>query len=211
LPIYRSLDTGGAFANDYSQVIELNDKAEKNGNAIDVPESKGRVHGSLVKSADGNHLLQFFRSRRADRIYRSIGNQDGTNWSIPAPIELPNNNSSIQALRLSNGLLAIIFNRFGLPYQPVDLDWGTAQWPMTRWPLSIAISEDDGITWPWIRDIDYGQGFAGQENWHLNGPLAYPTIVEGIPGELHIAYSWGSRTAIKYVCLTVSEVIGQSR
>ncbi len=211
LPIYRSLESGGAFGEDYSQVIYLNNRAEKIGNFIAVPESVGRVHGSLVTSADGNRLLQFFRSRRADRIYRSVGNIDGTNWSIPSPVDLPNNNSSIQALRLSNGLLAMTFNRFGLQNQQVDQDWGTAQWPMTRWPLSIAISEDDGATWPWIRDIDYGQGFSGQANWHLNGQMAYPTIIEGNPGELHVAYSWGARAAIKYVCLSIEDVIGQSR
>lgn len=208
LPIYRSLESGGAFGDDHSQLIELNDQAQKISDFIAVPESKGRVHGSLVKSQDGQHLLQFFRSRRADRIYRSVGNLEGTTWTVPAPVELPNNNSSIQALRLSNGLLAIVFNRFSMPNQSIDQDWGTAQWPMTRWPLSIAISEDDGLTWPWIRDIDYGQGFSGQANWHQNGQLAYPTLIEGQPGELHLAYSWGGRSAIKYVCLTVAEVIG---
>lgn len=211
LPIYKSLESGGAFGDDFSQVIELNDKAHKVSDFIPVPESKGRVHGSIVVSENGQNLLQFFRSRRADRIYRSVGNQEGTSWSVPAPVELPNNNSSIQAVRLSNGLLAMVFNRFGLQTQSTDQDWGTAQWPMTRWPLSIAISEDDGLTWPWIRDIDYGQGYAGQANWHLNGQLAYPTLIEGNPGELHVAYSWGARAAIKYVCLHVDEVVGHSR
>jgi len=211
LPIYRSLESGGAFGDDYSQVIELNDKAQKISDFIPVPESKGRVHGSIVLSEDGLNLLQFFRSRRADRIYRSVGNLEGTTWSVPAPTELPNNNSSIQALRLSNGSLAIVFNRFALQNQAIDQDWGTAKWPTTRWPMSIAISLDDGLTWPWIRDIDYGQGFAGQANWHLNGQLAYPSLIEGKPGELHVAYSWSGRAAIKYVCLGVDEVIGNLR
>lgn len=211
LPIYRSLESGGAFGDDYSQVVILNDSAEWKRDFIDVPESKGRVHGSIVISEDGRSLLQFFRSRRADRIYKSTASLRGTDWSAPVAIELPNNNSSIQALRLQNGLLAMIFNRFAMNPLAQENEWGSAEWPMTRWPLSIAISEDDGITWPWIRDIDYGQGFSGQANWHFNGQMAYPTMIEGQPGVLHVAYSWGARAAIKYVCLTVGEVIGQSR
>jgi predicted neuraminidase len=210
LPIYRSLDSSEPFADDYSQIIELNESANTVSNPINVPHSKGRVQGSVVLSADASHLLQFFRSRRADRIYRSTGNIEGTEWTIPEATELPNNNSSIQALRLSNGMLAIIFNRFGLNHQSVDQDWGTAHWPRTRWPLSIAISADDGVSWPWIRDIDYGQGFSGSANWHLNGQMAYPTILEGNANELHVAYSWGGRIAIKYICIKIDEIVGYS-
>ncbi len=210
LPIYRSLVSGGAFGDDHSQVIQLNSHAVKSSSFVDIPDSKGRVHGSIVPSADGLSLLQFFRSRRADKVYRSTGTLDGENWTTPISVDLPNNNSSIQCLRLRNGLLAIVFNRFGLPKQPDSEEWGSAQWPMTRWPLSVAISEDDGLSWPWIRDIDYSQGYAGQANWQRNGQLAYPSIVEGDPGDLHIAYSWGARAAIKYVCLRIEEVVGYS-
>ncbi|MDB4682374.1 exo-alpha-sialidase, partial [Synechococcus sp. AH-551-A10] len=81
-------------------------------------------------------------------------------WSSPHPTDLPNNNSSIQACRLVSGRLALIFNRFGFLPDPNDPDassaWGEARWPRTRWPLSIAISADDGQSWPWIRDIDTG-------------------------------------------------------
>ena len=105
----------------------------------------------------------------------------------------------------------MIYNRFGFETESITAQvWGEANWPRTRWPLSIALSADDGDTWPWIRDIDTGLGFCGMANWHLNGQLAYPTILEGNPGELHLAYSWGSRAAIRYVCLKESEIIGKS-
>ncbi len=210
LPIYRSLEKGGGFGHDHSEVLLL----DKNGNVCDepikVPCSKGRVHGSIVPSADGKSLLQFFRSRLADQIYRSIGSINGENWSIPESIDLPNNNSSIQAIRLKSGRLALVFNRFSFTSQLENaLSWGEANWPRTRWPLSIAISEDDGKTWPWIRDIDLGEGFCGSANWHLNGQLAYPSLLEGSPGELHLAYSWGGRMAIRYVCLQEEEILGE--
>ncbi len=212
LPIYRSLEQGGAFGHDHTEILELNDQGLAVGAPVPVAESVGRVHGSIVPSADETTLLQFFRSRLADHVYRSISIDSGQTWSAPEATMLPNNNSSIQACRLSSGRLALIFNRFGFP---PDLDgsesapkWGEARWPRTRWPLSIALSDDDGLTWPWIRDLDTGFGFSGALNWTINGQLAYPTLIEGQPGELHVAYSWGGRQAIRYVCLKEIDILG---
>ena len=212
LPIYRSLEQGGAFGFDYSQVLVLASNGLgliSSSNPVVVPESTGRVHGSIVSSGNNDYLLQFFRSRLADRIYCSRSDLDGQHWSYPEPTQLPNNNSSIQASRLRSGRLAMIYNRFSFEPDHLNLqEWGEANWPRTRWPLSIALSEDDGVTWPWIRDIDTGLGFCGTGNWTLNGQLAYPSLLEGRLGELHIAYSWGGRTAIRYVCLHEHDIIG---
>jgi predicted neuraminidase len=176
-----------------------------------VPESTGRVHGSLVPAASGEELLLFFRSRLADRIYRSRSSLSGEAWTPPEPIHLPNNNSSIQACRLASGRLAMIYNRFCFEPDPAAPQaWGEANWPRTRWPLSIALSADDGESWPWIRDIDAGFGFCGTANWSSNGALAYPSLLEGKPGDLHIAYSWGGRAAIRYLCLSEAEILGDT-
>ena len=209
LPIYRSLEEGGGFGYDHSEVLLLDHEGRSIDKPISVPFSQGRVHGSIVLSQDGTQLIQFFRSRLADRIYRSFGSITGEEWSKPEYIDLPNNNSSIQALRMLSGRLALVFNRFSLHSEPArDFEWGEAHWPQTRWPLSIAISEDDGQSWPWIRDLDFAEGFCGSANWDLNSQLAYPSIVEGGPGELHLAYSWGGRMAIKYLCIHESEILG---
>ena len=208
LPIYRSLEEGGAFGHDHTEILPLNDQGLVSGDAVSVPESVGRVHGSIVPSTDGETLLQFFRSRLADRVYRSTSADGGQSWSVPEATMLPNNNSSIQACRLSSGRLALIFNRFAFPPDQDSLEWGEARWPRTRWPLSVALSDDDGISWPWIRDLDTGFGFCGESNWTLNGQLAYPTLIEGMPGELHVAYSWAGRHSIRYVCLKESDILG---
>ena len=212
LPIYRSLEQGGSFGHDHSEVLQLDSKGTPLGSPISIPESTGRVHGSIVPSSDGTTLYQFLRSRLADWVYCSASEDAGVSWSPPQPTDLPNNNSSIQACRLASGRLALIFNRFGFPPDPNDPDsstaWGEARWPRTRWPLSIAISADDGQSWPWIRDIDTGFGFCGPMNWDLNGQLAYPTLLEGRPGELHVAYSWAGRQAIRYLSLRETDILG---
>lgn len=208
LPIYRSLEEGGVFGKDHSSVLLLDAQAVVQGSPIEVPDSTGRVHGNLVRSADGQRWLQFFRSRLADCVYRSIGSLDGQHWTRPEPVPLPNNNSSIQVLRLRSGLLVMAFNRFNAEVQ-TQREWGDAIWPRTRWPLSLAASMDDGASWPWIRDVDHGLGFCGEANWHLNMQLAYPSIVEGIDDEIHLAYSWGNRAAIRHMCLHVRDLIGK--
>jgi predicted neuraminidase len=206
LPAYRSTQEGGAFGRDFSVVAHLNEKLDKCIEISEIENSIGRVHGCIVKAQHGGAFLQFFRSRLADRIYRSIGSPDGRAWTEPHPVSLPNNNSSFQILRVSNGPLVAVYNRFGLTMDSAP-PWGEAIWPQTRWPISVAVSVDEGLTWPWVRDIDFGNGYCGQENWINNHQMAYPTITEGKDQRLHIAYSWGNRMAIKYMSIHLDDVV----
>jgi len=209
LPIYRSLQEGNLFGHDYTEVLCMNQALDSH-HFIEVPRSIGRVHGSIVQSEDKSHLIQFFRSRLADRVYRSIGSLDGATWSEPEPTLLPNNNSSIQAYRLSSGRLALIFNRFSLPTTE-PLHWGDARWPYTRWPLSIALSEDDGLTWPYIRDLLQGSGYSGEANWHSNTRIEYPSILEGPASVIHVSCSWGNQSCIRYMRLFEADILNHSR
>jgi predicted neuraminidase len=212
LPIYRSTPEGGLFGHDYSEILHLEPDLAVRA-VMAVPRSLGRVHGSLVPSADGQQLLLFCRSRLADRIYRATAVRSGPDadaayqFGEPEATALPNNNSSIQALRLSSGRLALIFNRFSVNREQ-PLYWGDATWPRTRWPLSVAISDDDGRTWPWIRDLMTSQGYCGEDNWFANGRLEYPTLLEGPPGVLHAAFSWMNQAAIRYLRCHEFDVLG---
>ena len=95
-------------------------------------------------------------------------------------ISLPNNNSSIQACRLSSGLLAMIYNRFSLESELTILKPGEKH----TGPCSLAtintLSPDDGETWPWIREVDTGRDFCGEINWHLNGQSPTPNFWRAI-------------------------------
>ncbi|WP_328586112.1 exo-alpha-sialidase, partial [Pseudomonas ficuserectae] len=51
-----------------------------------------------------------FRSRWADFIYSSRSIDRGRSWSAPTPTELPNNNSSIQFVKLATDELALVYN-----------------------------------------------------------------------------------------------------
>jgi predicted neuraminidase len=184
---------------------------------IEVPDSLGCVHMSIVPARDG-HLLAFFRSRWADHVYRSRSEDGGLSWSKPEPTVLPNNNSSIQALRLADGKLAMIFNASSAAdatgrreslYDELDDEGDEAAkpvagaatsaaaparrafWGAPRAPLTLALSEDDGLTWPWQRHLEVGDGYCMSNNsaQRLNREYSYPSIRQGADGALHLAYT----------------------
>ena len=75
----------------------------------DVPESTGCVHMTIVP-LDGQRMVAFFRRRQADFVYRTESADGGRSWSAPEPTDVPNNNSSIAAIRLADGRIALLCN-----------------------------------------------------------------------------------------------------
>ena len=188
-----------------------------------VPDSVGAVHMNIVDLNNGT-LAAFYRSRYADAIYVSHSTDNGRTWSKPAPTDLPNNNSSIQARALSDGTLALVYNaisardsadrREGLydgiddGKQPVgekDAAYDTlrrAVWGTPRTPMTIALSTDGGKTWPQRRNIDASAGTALSNDTSTgvrrNFELSYPTVTELADGRIGVAYTY-FRSAIKFV------------
>ncbi|TPG47251.1 glycosyl hydrolase [Roseomonas nepalensis] len=191
-----------------------------------VPDSTGLVHMSLV-DLGGDRLVAFFRSRWADWVYASRSADGGRSWSAPEPTALPNNNSSIQATRLADGGIAIVFNdssaadatgrRLSL-YDDIGgdevapLTERSAFWGAPRAPMSIAISDDEGRTWPHRRNLEVGDGYCMTNNSkdRLNREFSYPSVCETADGVLHVSYTYW-RQAIKYVRTSAAWVRGAAR
>jgi predicted neuraminidase len=175
-------------------------------------------------------LLALFRSRWADFIYRSHSTDGGETWSEPEATDLPNNNSSIQVTTLDNGHLALVFNamnadgaterRLSLYDEIEDEEESDAKmpeiatgrsafWGAPRAPMTLAISEDGGKTWPWQRNLEVGDGYCMTNNStdKRNREFSYPSIKQGPDGKLHIAFTY-FRQAIKYVCVSEEWVKG---
>jgi predicted neuraminidase len=194
----------------------------------DVPDSTGCVHMNVAQLQDGT-LLALYRSRWADNIYSSRSSNRGRTWSAPEPTALPNNNSSIQFTRLANGHLALVFNDINKEgasefrtslYDEIEDDSGLAEptakageraavWGVPRAPMTVAISEDGGRTWPYKRNLEVGDGYCMTNNSReqLNREWSYPSIHQGPDGVLHIAFTY-FRQAIKYVRVTEDWVRG---
>jgi predicted neuraminidase len=192
---------------------------------VDVPKSIGAVHMNIVPQG-GARMVAFYRNRFAEQILRSVSDDDGMSWSAPEPTNLPNNNSSIQAVGLSSGRIAIVYNHSNASmsddrrhslYDEIEAEEGVqgeipgaavvakgrkAVWGIPRSPMSLAFSEDGGQTFSGRRDLDTGDGYCLTNNSKdaLNREYSYPSLVEGPDGALHVAYTY-YRRAIKYVRL----------
>ena len=195
-------------------------------NEYSVPGSMGCVHMNIEKLSDGT-LLALYRSRWADHIYMSRSEDNGRIWTEPVPTELPNNNSSIQFTKLNNGHLAVVFNNMSAKncterrkslYDEIEdeadtemtsavaevcPDKKTAYWGAPRAPLTIAISEDEGKNWPYIRDLEIGDGYCMSNNSkeQINREYSYPSIKQTPDDKIHITFTY-FRQKIKYVCIT---------
>jgi predicted neuraminidase len=198
---------------------------------VAVPNSTGCVHMSIVKGTRG--LLAFFRSRWADNVYSSRSGDNGRTWSTPEPTTLPNNNSSIQVTRLRNGHLAIVYNDISAAqaterrqslYDEIEEEDGsateapaattpgrTAFWGTPRAPMTVAISADDGKTWPWKRNLEVGDGYCMTNNSsdQRNREYSYPSILQTADGMIHIAYTV-FRQKIRYVRVSEEWITEQS-
>ena len=184
----------------------------------EVPESIGSVHMTIVP-LDGDTMVAFYRRRQSDFVHRSESVDGGRTWSAPAPTDVPNNNSSINAVGLADGRIALVCNpssaatsserRLSL-YEEIkagddrpDATGGcTPIWGVPRAPLTLCISSDDGLTFPVRRIVDDSAGTCLSNN-SLDGrnkELSYPFVFEDADGVLHIAYTY-FRRAIKYVRL----------
>lgn len=186
--------------------IKVSDDSGKTWKHVDIPNSVGRVHPTIVEIEDG-HLIAFMRSRLADFIYSSESFDFGDTWSEPKPTELPNNNSSISAIKLRSGRIAIAYNPMSAP----STDGEGVNWPGLRCPVAVALSEDGGKTFPLIRNIELGEGFIGEENKTNNKQYEYPFIMQAKDGSLHLAYAYKTRIGIKWVKFTEEDIIGNKR
>lgn len=226
LPIFHCVRVPGrrwVGDRDYSSVM-ISDDGGDSWREVVVPDSTGCVHMNIGRLTDGT-LVALYRSRWADFVYRSVSTDDGDTWSVPTPTELPNNNSSIQFVVLPDDRMALVFNESsaddaterraslydeidddGLADSPVvrsekpeEGDERAAFWGAPRAPMTLALSEDGGRTWPVRRNIEVGDGYCLSNNSRdgLNREYSYPTIT-ATGDTLHIAFT-RFRQAIEYV------------
>jgi predicted neuraminidase len=108
-------------------------------------------------------------------LYRSESFDNGRNWSHPERTTIPNNNSSFQIVRLQSHALLLAYND---------------QAASIRSPLNVALSYDEGDTWPVRHELEPFDPKGGE--------YSYPAVVQAPTSEIHIAYTY-HRTHIKHV------------
>ncbi len=102
------------------------------------------------------------------RMQHTISTDRGMTWSIARDAELPNPGAGFDMTTLRNGDWAIVYNHT----------------EKGRHDLSIAISDDEGKTWKWRKQLEFDDRGALATRSH------YPAIIQGADGRLHVVYSF---------------------
>ena len=135
---------------------------------------KGIIQPTLWQGDDGRvHMLM--RSTEGV-IYRSHSDDLGASWSEAQPTALPNNNSGIDAVRLTDGRIVLVYN-------PAAGNWAS------RSPIVFAVSSDQGQTWgepQWLDHVPCTQNEPDAE-------FSYPAVIAR-GKDLYITYTWKRRT-----------------
>jgi len=122
------------------------------------------IQPAPVRRADGSLLAYMRCGSHAGHLWQSASADGGETWSPCEPVDLHNPNAGIDMVRLQSGELLLAANLS----------------TNSRSPLHLALSEDDGTTWP-VRLIvahDPAQEFS------------YPQLLPGSDGLCHLLYTW---------------------
>lgn len=129
----------------------------------------GAIQPTILQLGDGQ-LKILCRSQGVGKILEATSKDGGKTWSPLVPNELPNPNSGIDAVTLSDGRHLLVYNHT----------------PRGRTPLNLAIS-DDAVTWRSLGALETEPG-----------EYSYPAIIQSRDGNIHLTYTW-KRERPRYV------------
>jgi predicted neuraminidase len=133
------------------------------------------IQPSILTYADGR--LQAICRTRQDVLAQSWSSDNGRSWSRMTALSLPNPNSGTDAVTLKDGRQLLVYNH----------TTSKGPEPRGRNMLNLAISSD-GINWKPVMTL---------ENVPVPAGYAYPSIIQGKDGLVHITYTY-NRRSIKY-------------
>jgi len=138
----------------------------------------GVIQPTLWEISPG-HLKMLLRSTELiGAICESTSDDGGKTWTAARPTSLPNPNSGIDAVRMTDGTIALVYNHT----------------KHGRTPLNLAVSADNGNTW--------GSPYVLED---APGEYSYPAIIQAKDGKLHITYTW-KRLRIKHVVIDPARI-----
>ncbi|MBI5346903.1 MAG: exo-alpha-sialidase [Chlamydiae bacterium] len=145
---------------------------EKSAPIVDPKNSLGIIQPTLFITKKGNIKL-LSRSYTEKKIFTAISIDKAKNFTKAKFLNLSNPNSGIDCVKLKNEDVLLVYNDS----------------TSNRYPLSIAISKNDGKSFKKILDLEKEEG-----------EFSYPSIIQTQDGLVHITYTW-NRKNIKHVIL----------
>ena len=130
----------------------------------------GNIQPSIAIKKDGT-LVAYMRDNRPPpkRLQVSESTDQGKTWSDVRDSQLPNPGSGADVVTLNNGHWVLAYN---------DTEEG-------RNSLAVALSEDEGKTWPFIRHLELDT-----RDKQLANSGSYPSIIQGKNDAIFVVYSF---------------------
>ncbi len=186
IPAYHEL------ARKFSEVVRFDPASQRyEKRKMSSPSGGVRAIQPAVVGGQGGTLSALFRNMgrnmargEGNNAYLSTSHDGGATWTGLALTNLPNPNSGLDALRLSDGRMLAAAN---------DLGKG-------RHRLSLLVSKDNGMSWKQlykIEDEDEGEEFS------------YPFLARDSEGNIHLAYTY-KRERIKHVIFNEAWINAQT-
>ena len=123
----------------------------------------------------------YARSRTlASKIAVADSTDNGVTWTQAHFLDIPNNNSGLDAVALKDGRVVLLFNNT----------------TKGRTPLNLAVSKDG----------EHFRIFSTLED--AAGEFSYPALIQSSEGDLEMTYTWNRKT-IKYAHMPLSAVPAQ--
>ena len=131
----------------------------------------GAIPPTLLTHKDGT-LQILCRSKGLGKIVQATSKDGGKNRSPLTATNLPNPNSGIDAVTLTDGRHLLVYNHT----------------PRGRSPINLAVSSD-GRTWSMVKALETDPG-----------EYSYPAIIQSADGKLHVTYTW-KRQKVKHLVM----------
>lgn len=152
----RSIDHGKTWERSADFVYKSESERDKGIIQPTFWESKPGVVHALLRSTSG-------------KIWRTDSEDGGKTWVPVYDSGLPNNNSGIDAVRLKDGRVLLVYNH-------VAGNW------KARTPLNLAISKNNGKTWKTVAYLEADPD--------LKSEFSYPAIIQKESGDVVITYTY---------------------
>mgnify|MGYP006289940905 CR=1 FL=1 len=156
-----------------------------------TPTATGCFQPTLIEQEPGK-ILSLMRAAKGSMFFPKAAqmesNDFGESWTDPKVNEFGfyNCNANADMVKLQNGHVVYIFNDS----------------PEIRNPLTAALSEDGGKTWPFKKNIVHTPSEPGSR-------FAYPAVIQSSDGLIHVTYSNTNRKGnekvtdnIKWACFS---------
>ena len=154
----------------YLGIMALSDDRGETWRASGPIPGIGLNQPSVVRKKDGT-LVAYMRDEgpQPKRIPVSYSMDDGDTWTTAVDSDIPNPDSSVEAIALADGRWVMAYN---------DTERG-------RHSLALALSDDEGATWKWQRHLEVAELHQGS--------YGYPSVIQAEDGLIHVTYTYDTR------------------